>query len=165
MMAPETLLDPDMPRLWTIPAGVPFLKALAQGLAAASDLARHPDALQDAVIYVPNRRSARTLALELLHAAGEGAALLPPDIRALGDLETDEAPHGAEEAIAGLGPALAEAKRTGTLMRFVLSFYERTGDTIPLPGALAAANALGALLDQAALAGLEDWSALADLAT
>jgi len=165
MIAAADLLGPDAPRLMTIPAGVPFLKALARGLAAASDLANRPDALQDAIIYVPNRRSARTLALELLRAAGEGAALLPPSIRALGDMESDEAPHGAEEAVAGLGPPLKEARRTGTLMRLVLTFFEQTGERIPLPSALAAAEALGRLLDQAALAGLEDWSGLETLVT
>lgn len=154
------LLNPDAQRLWTIPAGVPFLQVLAKGLATAAGLADNPDALQNAVVYVPNRRSARTLALELLHAAGESATILPPDIRALGDLESDEAPHGAEEALAALGPLLPEAKRTGTLMRLVMEFYERSGETIALPSALAAAQALGALLDQAAIAGLEDWSGL-----
>ncbi len=165
MTGARNLLTADAPRLWSLPAGVPFLRALAQGLAEASDLARHPDALQEAVIYVPNRRSARTLALELLQAAGDGAALLPPDIRALGDMELDDAPHGAEEAIAGLPAPLGEAQRTGTLMRLVIAFFEQTGEPIPLPAALATAEALGRLLDQAALAGLEDWSGLDQLVT
>ncbi|MEL6286020.1 MAG: PD-(D/E)XK nuclease family protein [Pseudomonadota bacterium] len=165
MTGARDLLQPGAPRLWTIPAGTPFLRSLARGLAEASDLAARPDALQDALIYVPNRRSARTLAMELLMAAGGGGALLPPEIRALGDMETDEAPSGAEEALAGLGPALSEAKRTGALMRMVQAYFEQTGTFIPLPGVLAAATALGQLLDQAALAGLEDWSNLHGLVT
>jgi len=49
-------------RVWTIPPGTDFLRALAETLAKETGLGAAPDALADAIIYVPNRRSARVLA-------------------------------------------------------------------------------------------------------
>ncbi|MEO0882742.1 MAG: double-strand break repair protein AddB [Pseudomonadota bacterium] len=153
---------PDAPRVWTIPAGEPFLVRLAETLAHVSGLKDNPAALSDDLIYVPNRRSARALALELYRAAGE-TPILPPDIRALGDLETDEPPSGAEEALTDLGPPLSNASRLGALARLVLKFYEARGETLPVRSALSAARELIRLLDQAALAGGVDWQHLPDL--
>lgn len=156
------LFQPGAPKLFTIPPGADFLKSLAAGLTSALPAKADPAALSKAVIYVPNRRSARALALELYRAGGETALILP-DIRALGDLETDDAPSGAEEALAGLGPALEEHERLGALTQLVLKFYERTGTTLPPVSAMAAARELSRLLDQASLSGEVDWSKLSGL--
>ena len=158
------LFGPDSPRLWTIPPGADFLGELARTLAGTSGLKDNPAALADALVYVPNRRSARALALALYREAGS-PAILPPDIRALGDLESGELPSGAEEALAGLGPALSPARRAGALARLVTAFYEARGETLPVLSALAAARELARLLDQAALAGGADWARLPDLVT
>ncbi len=77
----------DASKVWTIPPGTDFLGSLAKALEQSFELRRKPDALADAIIYVPNRRSARALTLALFDALGPGKTLLPPDIRTLGDLE------------------------------------------------------------------------------
>ncbi|MEM7663320.1 MAG: double-strand break repair protein AddB [Pseudomonadota bacterium] len=149
-------------KVWTIPAGDPFLVQFAETLADTSELRDNPAALSDDLIYVPNRRSARSLALALYRAAGE-TPILPPDIRALGDLETDEPPSGAEEALTDLGPPLSPARRLGALSRLAIKFYEARGETLPVKSALVAGRELARLLDQAALAGGVDWSELPNL--
>ncbi|MEL7451976.1 MAG: double-strand break repair protein AddB [Pseudomonadota bacterium] len=149
-------------KVWTIPAGLDFLDVLAGTLALETGLADDPAALAGGLIYVPNRRSARALALAL-HRHGGGRTILPPDIRALGDLETDEPPNGTEEALADLGPALPPARRLGALACLVMEFYARRGMALPPGSALAAARELAALLDQAALSGEVDWAQLPNL--
>ena len=161
-MTPSDLLAPDSPKVWTVPPGTDFLKALAETLAAATDLKTNPAALADALIYVPNRRSARALALALYEASGN-QPILPPDIRALGDLETEEPPSGAEEALTDLGPPLPAATRLGALAKLVMKFYEARNIALPPASAIAAARELGRLLDSAALSKDVDWSVLPDL--
>lgn len=156
------VLANDAPRVWTVPAGADFLTVLAETLAEESELATRPDALADALIYVPNRRSARVL-IGKLHAAAGGGVIIPPEVRALGDLESDEAPPGAEAALAGLGPAMPQAERIGTLARLVQSFYRQTGNDVPPASAIAAARELSALLDQAALSDDVIWERLPEL--
>lgn len=164
-MVPDLpLFGPQSPKVWTIPPGENFLKCLAEELSRAVGLAQHPDALADAVIYVPNRRSARELSAALYLAAGE-TPILSPDIRAMGDLESDEAPPVAEFSMTDLPPALSPARRLGTLASLVQAYYRQTsGMEIPPSSALAAANELARLLDQAHLSPDADWSGLPDLA-
>ena len=158
-MTPPGLFADGAPRVWTIPPGANFLKALATALAAEKGLAGKADALADDLIYVPNRRSARALALALFEAAGHKPILMP-DIRPLGDLESDEPPPGAESALADLPPAVSPAARLGRLAVLVRAFYEKRGTSIPPASALAAARELARLLDQAALSGGVDWDKL-----
>ncbi|KCZ93286.1 double-strand break repair protein AddB [Hyphomonas johnsonii] len=153
----------DSPKVWTIPPGADFLRALAGTLAAETGLAGQPDALSDAIIYLPNRRSARALTLALYDAAGE-TPILPPDVRAMGDLESDEAPPSAETALIALPAALSPAKRLGALAAMVRQYYAANYRTdLPPASALAAARELSRLLDQAALSEQADWSKLSDL--
>jgi len=150
-------------KVWTIPPGTDFLRALATTLAKEAGLKDAPDALADAIIYMPNRRSARVLARELYDASG-GKAILPPDIRTLGDMEADEAPS-ADAARAGLPPAMSPARRLGALTHLVQAFYESAyAITPPATSALAAAQELSRLMEQAALSEQVDWAALPDLA-
>ena len=164
-----------LPRLsrasaYAIPAGANFLDDLAQILAQETDLKNKPDALADALIYVPNRRSERALAFALYRAAGHQALLLPT-VRALGDLETADPPPNAEAALADLPPIMSSATRLGALTKLVMGFYETSGRPLPAISCLAAARELARLLDQAALSQDVDWHALetlvpeADLAT
>ncbi|MEN0079594.1 MAG: PD-(D/E)XK nuclease family protein [Pseudomonadota bacterium] len=162
-LSDDRLFAPESPRLWTVPAGVPFLAAVANALANAVDLTNHPDALAEGVIYVPNRRSARALALALHQAAGPDATLLMPQIRALGDLETDDAPPGVDAAFADLGPALPEAKRLGALVKLVMAWFQARDIAVPPNAALSSARELASLLDAAAIAGDVDWSSLPSL--
>ena len=150
------------PRVWTIPPGTDFLGSLARELARAFDLKNKADALADAILYVPNRRSARALTLALFDAQGGNGTLLPPDIRTLGDLESDEPPPVAEAAIAGLSPMLSPAARLGALAKLTTTFYaSEYGRTLPPASALAAARELSRLLEQAALGEAPvDWTQL-----
>lgn len=154
-----SLFAPGAPKLRTIPPGANFLKELARALVAEKDLASKPDALADDLIYLPNRRSARALALAIFEAAG-GKAVLMPEVRPLGDLETDEPPPGAEAALADLPPAISSAERLGRLARLVTAYYENQGKPIPPASSIAAARELARLLDQAALSGEVDWDKL-----
>ena len=78
------------PRWFNIPAHRPFAEDLAQGLHdALAPLG--PEALADAVVLTPTRRGARALADAFVGAA-EGRAVLPPQMRPLGDLEEGEPP-------------------------------------------------------------------------
>tara|TARA_R110000868_G_scaffold19666_2_gene84475 strand:- start:170 stop:754 length:585 start_codon:yes stop_codon:yes gene_type:complete len=139
------------PKVWSIPPGADFLRALANTLAQETSLADQPDALSAAIIYVPNSRSARALTLALFDAAG-GKPILPPDVRTLGDLESEEAPPNAETALAGLPPAMSPARRLGALASLVRGYYAaRYRIDLPPASALAAARELSRLLDQAAL--------------
>ena len=149
-MTPAELFLAETPKVWTIPPGANFLRALAQTLAEATGLKDNPAALANGLIYVPNRRSARALTLALYEAGGS-KPILPPDIRALGDLETEEPPSGAEEALTDLGPPLPAAQRLGALAQLVMGFYEARKIALPPASALAGARELGRLLDSAAL--------------
>ncbi len=152
-------------KVWTIPPGTDFLGAMAGILVETFDLKNKSDALADAIIYLPNRRSARALTLALFDALGEDASFLPPDIRTLGDLETDEPPPVAEAALAELAPPLSPAARLGVLARLVSLFYDREyGRTLPPASALSAARELSRLLEQASLGDKPvDWSTLPSL--
>ena len=112
---------------------------------------------------MPNRRSASALAIALYEAL-DGATFLPPDIRPLGDMDANDAPSGAGEALAALGPPLSDATRIGTLASLVMKFHESRGG-LPPASALVAARELARLLDQAALSGGADWDSLPGLVT
>ncbi len=156
------LFSSEGPRLYSIPPGANFLDELASALVAATGLESDPEALADALIYVPNHRSERALAFALYQASGREACLLP-DIRALGDLETEEPPPSAEVAFADLPPALPNAQRIGELTRLVMAYYQTQNLAIPPTSALAAARELARLLDQAALSGEVDWARLEEI--
>lgn len=164
MSRKSVLFTPDASKVWSIPPGEDFLQLFARALAQEVGLAEQPDALADAVIYVPNRRSARELSVALYFAAEE-RPILPPDIRALGDLESDEPPPTSESALVGLSPVLSPAKRLGALAQLVQAYYKANFETVlPPASALAGATELGHLLDQAHLSPEADWTLLPDLA-
>jgi len=157
------------PAVFTIPAGSPFLDALADGiLAQAGD---GPDALTDYRIFLPTRRACRGLRDAFLRRGG-GKPMLLPRLLPLGDMDEDElaiseagdaagglssadAPPGAEE----LPPAIPGLRRQILLTRLVLAL--RGGDTTPEQAAMLAAE-LGRLLDQVHTERL-DFADLADL--
>lgn len=94
-----------------------------------------------------------------------GGPLLAPEIHALGDVDE------AEDTLAAFGPdaldlppALPAAKRRGALARLVQHWRDVRGqERLPPSSLLAAADELGALIDQASLAGGVDWSKLKGL--
>ena len=153
------VLQPDSAKIYTIPPGANFLDELATTLAADLSLEDNPEALADALIYVPNRRSERALAFAIHKAGGRGASLLP-DIRALGDLETEEPPPSTEAALADLPPILSPGERIGSLTRLVMAYFTANKVDMPAASCLSAARELARLLDQSALSGDVNWDEL-----
>jgi ATP-dependent helicase/nuclease subunit B len=130
-------------KVFSIPAGVPFLAALAAGI--RRELGDDPLALARATVVLPNRRAARALG-EAFLAAGEGKALLLPRIVAVGDVDEDELIlAGGEAALdAALPPAIDPVSRTMLLAKLV----SRRADIAPSPAAAyKLAGALAELLD------------------
>jgi ATP-dependent helicase/nuclease subunit B len=116
------------PRVFTIPAAVPFLPALLRaldegrlvpGFPAAGD----PLALAEATIYLPTRRACRLAREVTLDALGRDAAVLPR-IVAIGDIDEDELGFATALADADLTlpPALSSLDRRLLLARLVLQW-------------------------------------------
>ena len=85
----------SVPRLFTIPPGVPFLPSLAEALAEGRlvpgfTAGGDPLAWADVTIYVPTRRAARELRGVLVARAGGRSAILPM-VRPLGEVDEDAA--------------------------------------------------------------------------
>jgi ATP-dependent helicase/nuclease subunit B len=127
-----------MPDAVTIPAGVPFVEALAAGLLAEAGTA--PDALADALVLLPTRRACRLLAEALLRRSSSRVLLLPR-IQPLGELDADEVMlEGALES--ALPAPIAPLRRQLLLARL----FERSGWT--MIHALRLAEELASLLDE-----------------
>lgn len=130
--------------VYTIPAGVPFARALAAQI--LKDYKGSPEALPLMRILLPTRRAARVLREAFLRESG-GKPLLLPQMSALGDIEEDELSlhmlgAGMEEVL-DLKPALPALKRQLLLARLVRQMRE---DFSP-DQAVALAGNLGAFID------------------
>lgn len=109
-----------MGRVSTIPAGVPFVDALAAGLLAeASDLEAGGDALAlaDMLVLLPNRRACRSLR-DAFWKACAGSAMALPAIQPIGDLDPDELLIDAESELE-LPPAIGGLRRRLLLTRLL----------------------------------------------
>ena len=124
-----------IPRVFTIPASVPFLPTLIQTLMKRSlvpgfPAAADPLALARATIYLPTRRACRIAREIFLDAIEQDAAILPRFV-ALGDIDEDEiafaqAASGALAASAlELPPALAGISLTGGIFGSAVPFREK----------------------------------------
>ena len=146
----------DIATVYTVPSGVSFLDALARGI--LDDNRDAPHEIADTQVFLPTRRSCRALRDAFLRVSG-GEALILPRLRALGDIDTDDAMAGFEgsdiAASAGGPPAIDRMHRKLLLTRLVLKFdaERRAGGrvaTAPIEAGQAAdlADDLAALLDQ-----------------
>lgn len=147
------------PRVWATHAGAAALDSIASHL-----LKSLPDPLEfaDALILAPNRRAARALA-EALAARAGGAALLPA-IRPLGDLTDEPDVWGPGGLDLSIPPAIDPLRRRLELASLIRARDAAEGGVDDPVRALAAADALAALLDAAATVDAVDWSKLATLA-
>jgi ATP-dependent helicase/nuclease subunit B len=153
--------DRPGPRWFNIPAHRPFAEDLARGLyAALAPLG--PAALSEAVVLVPSRRSVRALA-DAFVAAAEGRAVLPPQMRPLGDLEEGEPPFEPGDIALGLPAAIAPLRRRFELVRLVTARQDLLGRELDAPAALELADALGAFLDSLQIEEVAPAEGLADL--
>ncbi|MEM7041582.1 MAG: double-strand break repair protein AddB [Pseudomonadota bacterium] len=110
-----------MARVSTIPAGVPFVDALAAGLLAeSSKMGSEGDALAlaDMLVLLPNRRACRSLR-DAFWRAGKGQALALPAIQPIGDLDPDDLLLDAESEL-DLPPAIDGLKRRLLLTRLLM---------------------------------------------
>lgn len=150
-------------RWFNIPAHRPFAEDLARGLYEAL-IPLGPEALADAVVLTPTRRGARALADAFLHAAS-GRAVLPPQMRPLGDLEAGEPPFEPGDLALDLPAAIDPLRRRFELMRLVAELAEYVpGGIRSAGGALDLADALGAFFDGLQIEEVEVRDALAGLA-
>ncbi len=115
------------PRVFTIPAGLPFVDVLAAGI--FDFMGSNPAALARVTVLVPTRRARRSLAEAFLRQS-EGRPLLLPRMTALGDLDEDKiliadgfgAEDGAPAADSiAVKPAVSGLRRQLLLTRLVLA--------------------------------------------
>ncbi|MGP0094290.1 MAG: double-strand break repair protein AddB [Xanthobacteraceae bacterium] len=114
----------SQPRVFTIPASIPFLPTLTAalkdgrlvpGLRAGDD----PLALADATLYLPTRRACRLARDAFLDGLGGEAAILPR-IVPLGDVDEDEIAFAEDAAGPGAAAALDLPPALGNLERRLL---------------------------------------------
>lgn len=114
------------------------------------------------LIFTPNRRAARELALALHR--GLAGSLIAPTIRALGDLDEGDAADAFGVDALDLKPSIPAARRRGALARLIQAWRRAQHEPdLPPSSALAAADELAGLLDQAAIGDGVDWDGLRDL--
>jgi ATP-dependent helicase/nuclease subunit B len=143
-----------VPRVYSIPAGIAFADALADGLLrrAGDD----PLALAAVTILLPTRRAVRALSDAFLRVT-DGRALLLPRLLALADLDGDQ----DVLAVGDIPPAIDTLQRHLILARLVMS---RGGDFAVAPDqALRLAQALAELIDEVETQQV-DFAKLKDLA-
>lgn len=155
-------LDPPGPRWFNVPAHRPFVDDLALGLfEALAPLG--PEALADAVVLTPTRRGARALADAFVRAAG-GRAVLPPQMRPLGDLEAGEPPFEPGDLALDLPAAIDPLRRRFELTRLVAELAEHVpGGLHSASHALELAEALGGFFDGLQIEEVEAGERLAGL--
>jgi len=143
--------------VYTIPPGIPFARALAEGILERAG--RDPLTLADTLVFVPTRRAARTLRECFAEARG---AVLGPRIAALGDTGEEDAFDAAGDDIAA-PPVIAPLRRRLVLATLVQRWSARRGEAMPMAQAVAHAGELGRFLDEAIERGA-DLSRLGELA-
>jgi ATP-dependent helicase/nuclease subunit B len=144
-------------RWFNIPAHRPFLEDLARGLIDALG-----EALAEAVVLLPSRRSAGLLAEAFVRASG-GRALLLPQIRALGDLEEGEPPFEPGDLALGLPAAITPYRRRFELARILAETAPELGRDLDAFGALELADALARFLDSVEIEEIPEGERLARL--
>ncbi len=167
------------PRVFTIPAAVPFLPTLAQAVVGdalnpgGTSPRADPLVLASTTLYLPTRRACRLARDAFLEELGAEAAVLP-SIIALGDVDEDEFAFdeaaGTAEPL-DLPPALSGLARRLMLARLVLALAARVRPECPgepplavgtPAAALALADRLARLIDDMVVREIP-WSRLADL--
>jgi len=139
------------PTVYSIPAGVPFVDALAAGLLARA--ADDPLALSAATILLPTRRACRALTEAFLRQS-EGQALLLPRLMPIGDGDDaqsllDIADEAATPDTLDIPPPIPDLQRRLALARLILSESLASGDEGLSPArATRLADGLAGLLDE-----------------
>ncbi|HEY0437108.1 MAG TPA: double-strand break repair protein AddB, partial [Phenylobacterium sp.] len=133
-------------RWFTIPAHRPFATDLAAGLHAALS-PFGPEALSQALVLTPTRRGARALA-DAFVGVGGGRAVLPPQLRPLGDLDEGEPPFEPGDIALDLPAAIEPLRRRFELTRLAADHWNLLpGRELTASAALEMGEALGRFLD------------------
>ncbi|NQV21300.1 MAG: double-strand break repair protein AddB [Rhodospirillales bacterium] len=133
------------PTVYTVPAGIPFLDALAAEL-----LIRHgaePLGLPRVMVLLPTRRAVRGLREAFLRARG-GRPRLLPTMRPIGDIEEEElasASLGRPDDELSIPPEISALERQFLLARLIVTRPDGPNDLVR---AVQLARELGVLLDQ-----------------
>lgn len=125
-------------RIYTVPLGTPFLKALAEGILNGDlirdwPLADNPLRLADITILLPTRRAARAAEAAFLEASGV-AALIMPTIRPISTADEDQSLisvltngviNNADAALESLEipVEIGPLERITTLMRMIATWH------------------------------------------
>ncbi len=134
----------DRPNVYTLPGGIPFLPALADGLKQ-----RFGDNLSNVLLLLPTRRAIRELGQYLV--GQDGPALLPR-MRPLADIDPDEPPFEPGYLTGLVDPLMPGAKRRFALARIMQTYHQNTtGEVLDPAEALALADPLLSILDDAAM--------------
>ena len=147
MSAGDHIFNAPAPRVYSIAAGRPFLRDLAEAL--HKFCGDDPTRLADVTIYLPTRRAVRALN-EAFVATSTAHATLLPRVKALGDVEEDEfvAFAGDPDDEIEFAPSIAPLARRFALARLVAARDRRFFDGQERwAAAIAAADELGKLLD------------------
>ncbi len=161
MKAGANFLEARGPRVFTMPSGADFLPALVDGVLAACGEAS-PYALSDAMILAPTRRAARALAEAFVQARGGKGATLLPDIRAIGDVGADAPPFAPGAIALQAPPPLPAEKMLFDLTELVQARLRASGQSNALPVALAEAEALAQLINEAETEGIDSFDVAAE---
>jgi ATP-dependent helicase/nuclease subunit B len=165
-------------RVFSIPAGAPFLPTLCDALAGGHLVPgfgqnHDPLALADPTIYVPTRRAARALRSLFVDRAGGRAAILPV-IRPLGEFDEDAVLFESGAASLELAPPIASVDRVLFLTPLVRAWKRRLPahvaalfeEDVVVPASTAdavwLARDLAGLMDEVETEGGR-WDRLADL--
>ncbi|MBT6095435.1 MAG: double-strand break repair protein AddB [Rhodospirillaceae bacterium] len=158
-----TLDSSRPPTVFTIPAGWPFVDALAEGLMAEAE--GQPEALAAMTVLLPTRRAGRSLREAFLRLSG-GRPMLLPRMMPLGDMEDEDLLIGGWETGLGssdeelyLPPPIPGLRRQMLLARLVMA---RPDNAATPEQAMFLAQELARLLDQVHTE-RRDFAALQDL--
>ena len=141
------------PALFTIASHIPFVDALAAGIADKYADLDDPLALARVLVLLPTRRACRALQDAFLRHSG-GRALLLPRMVPIGDIDEDALPLDllameTSEAVPEVPPAIGDMRRRLLLARLVQESAARTsGGQLPIDQAVHLAGELSHLLDQ-----------------
>ena len=150
--------------VFTIAAGSPFAESLARGVVEMCEAEKNPLALADVTIYLPTRRSVRTLGETFARVQG-GAALLP-QLKPLGDLDDEALLFDPTLENLNLAPTISPIRRRLLLAALVERWDRARRDgaaQLTFSQAASFAAALARFLDEAETHGA-DLSRLEDLA-
>jgi ATP-dependent helicase/nuclease subunit B len=144
-------------RIYTVPPGRPFLRALAEALLTGElpvpgGARPGPLQLADTTLMLPTRRATRALQVAFLQAAGGAAVLLPRIKPIIGGSEEDlgalaSVDDFATDATGELRPAIGDMGRQLALASLIIRWSEAEGGTRTPAQAAKLARELARLMD------------------